>query len=47
MEEIIKEAEILLEQEKTDVADLEELLEKLREIKGKNHPDKSADLNVS
>ena len=47
MEEIIKEAEFLLEQEKTDVAKLEEILVKLREIKGKNHPDKSVDLNVS
>ena len=47
MEEIIKEAEFLLEQEKADVAELEELLEKLRKIKEKNHPDKFAGLNVS
>ena len=47
MEEIIKEAEFLLEQEKADVAELEELLEKLRKIKEKNHPDKFEGLNVS
>ncbi|MBR2440482.1 MAG: hypothetical protein IKB25_09825 [Lentisphaeria bacterium] len=47
MEEIIKEAEFLLEQEKADVAELEKLLEKLRKIKEKNHPDKFAGLNVS
>ena len=46
MEEIINEAETLLEQEKKDVAELEQVLEKLLQLKGKSHPDTSAGQNV-
>lgn len=47
MEEILKEAERFLDQEKKDVAYLEQVLEKLiRNIKGKSRPDKSGDQNA-
>lgn len=46
MEEILKKAAEFMEQEKADIAYLEQVLERIQSIKGKSHPDTFADQNV-